>query len=29
MAKTDRAAIGRFVMRAKEYLAIIRSREAR
>jgi DNA end-binding protein Ku len=27
MAKTDRAAIGRLVMRAKEYLAIIRSRE--
>jgi DNA end-binding protein Ku len=27
MGRTDRAALGRFVMRAKEYLAIIRQRE--
>ncbi len=27
MARTDRAALGRFVMRAKEYLAIVRVRE--
>jgi DNA end-binding protein Ku len=27
MDKTDRAALGRFVLRAKEYLAIVRSRE--
>jgi DNA end-binding protein Ku len=27
MAQTDRAALGRFVMRAKEYLAIVRSRD--
>jgi DNA end-binding protein Ku len=27
MGQTDRAALGRFVMRAKEYLAIIRERE--
>jgi DNA end-binding protein Ku len=27
MAKTDRAALGRFVMRAKEYLAIVRARD--
>jgi DNA end-binding protein Ku len=27
MAATDRAALGRFVMRAKEYLAIVRERE--
>jgi DNA end-binding protein Ku len=27
MERTDRAALGRFVLRAKEYLAIIRSRE--
>jgi DNA end-binding protein Ku len=27
MAKTERAAIGRFVMRAKEYMAVIRSRD--
>jgi DNA end-binding protein Ku len=27
MAQTDRAALGRFVMRAKEYLAIIRERD--
>src|SRR5947209_1371116 len=27
MAKTDRAALGRFVMRAKEYLAIVRVRD--
>lgn len=27
MARTDRAAVGRFVMRAKEYLAIVRARE--
>jgi DNA end-binding protein Ku len=27
MAQTDRAALGRFVMRAKEYLAIVRQRE--
>jgi DNA end-binding protein Ku len=27
MARTERAALGRFVMRAKEYLAIVRSRD--
>ena len=27
MARTDRAALGRFVMRAKEYLAIVRARD--
>jgi DNA end-binding protein Ku len=27
MARTDRAALGRFVMRAREYLAIVRARE--
>src|SRR5947209_19836999 len=27
MDKTDRAALGRFVLRAKEYLAIVRARE--
>jgi DNA end-binding protein Ku len=27
MARTERAALGRFVMRAKEYLAIVRARE--
>jgi DNA end-binding protein Ku len=27
MSQTDRAALGRFVMRAKEYLAIVRARE--
>lgn len=27
MSRTDRAALGRFVMRAKEYLAIVRERE--
>ncbi|HTX46887.1 MAG TPA: Ku protein [Solirubrobacteraceae bacterium] len=27
MARSDRAAVGRFVMRAKEYLAIVRSRD--
>src|ERR671933_1189027 len=27
MEKTDRAALGRFVMRAKEYLAIVRARD--
>jgi DNA end-binding protein Ku len=27
MAKTDRAALGRFVMRAKEYLALVRERD--
>jgi DNA end-binding protein Ku len=29
MGRTDRAALGRFVMRAKEYLAIVRAREGR
>jgi DNA end-binding protein Ku len=29
MARTDRAALGRFVMRTKEYLALIRAREER
>ena len=27
MAKTDRAALGRFVMRTKEYLVLVRARE--
>ncbi len=27
MSQTDRAALGRFVMRAKEYLAIVRARD--
>jgi non-homologous end joining protein Ku len=27
MSQTDRAALGRFVMRGKEYLAIVRHRE--
>jgi DNA end-binding protein Ku len=27
MGKTDRAALGRFVMRAKEYLALVRERD--
>jgi DNA end-binding protein Ku len=29
MAKTDRAALGRFVMRTKEYLVLVRAREGR
>jgi DNA end-binding protein Ku len=29
MAKTDRAALGRFVMRTKEYLVLVREREGR
>ena len=27
MSRTDRAALGQFVMRAKEYLAIVRERD--
>ena len=29
MEKTDRAALGRFVMRTKEYLVLVRAREGR